>query len=281
MPHIINIKNMAAPKLFAVDIDGTFYTKNVESFDKNLSCFAKVKDLGVDILFCTGRSHASAMLLLGPKVEEKTGYNGFPGIYFNGGVVYDKDGHVFFSSKFSPSFLERLCKFLIERNLEQHVLFFALNDFFVLTDQPCLLEARLCEHTLTKPIQIVDVETIVKQEIIKIEILDNSIKSFIQEYQNECHAIYENCCIDLLPPGINKAKGIKHLSEHLGILQGEVGFIGDGANDIEAMEYCDFSFAVGNASPLTKQHAKQVLTITCNEAAFAEAMSRVYNISIN
>ncbi|AFZ80157.1 haloacid dehalogenase-like hydrolase family member protein [Theileria equi strain WA] len=79
---------------------------------------------------------------------------------------------------------------------------------------------------------------------------------------------------------INKATGIKDLMKPLGVPPEQCGFIGNDWNDIQAMDFCDISFAVGNAPDYVKKHAKVVLDKTCDEGAVAEALKIVYGLQI-
>lgn len=63
---------------------------------------------------------------------------------------------------------------------------------------------------------------------------------------------------DLIPADSSKAVGIERILAHYGINREEAMAFGDGANDIEMLEYVGTGVAMGNASPLVKQHAKHV-----------------------
>ncbi len=52
-------------------------------------------------------------------------------------------------------------------------------------------------------------------------------------------------CFDFIPKNINKANGIKFLSELLGVKRSDVIAFGDGVNDIPMFEYADISISIG------------------------------------
>lgn len=65
---------------------------------------------------------------------------------------------------------------------------------------------------------------------------------------------------DLIPDDSSKAVGIERILSHFGMRREETLAFGDGANDIEMLEYVGLGVAMGNASDLVKQHAGYVTT---------------------
>lgn len=63
---------------------------------------------------------------------------------------------------------------------------------------------------------------------------------------------------DLLSKGMSKKEGIQRILELEGIPLENAYAFGDGDNDIEMLDFIPNSVAMGNASPLAKQHAKHV-----------------------
>ena len=79
--------------------------------------------------------------------------------------------------------------------------------------------------------------------------------------------------VDLTPPGINKAVGLKALLDHLNLSPDEVMACGDGDNDLAMLEYAGFSVATGNALSQAKQ-AADVVTDTCDQDGIGKAIER-------
>ena len=63
---------------------------------------------------------------------------------------------------------------------------------------------------------------------------------------------------DLIPDGSSKAIGIEKMLSHFGLTKDEAMAFGDGANDIEMLEYVGCGVAMGNAADIVKQHADYV-----------------------
>ena len=79
---------------------------------------------------------------------------------------------------------------------------------------------------------------------------------------------------DLIPADSSKAVGIECLLNHFGISREETMAFGDGANDIEMLEYVATGIAMGNASDLVKSHADYITDTSDNEG-IAKALSHL------
>ncbi|MBR1798320.1 MAG: HAD family hydrolase [Bacteroidales bacterium] len=71
---------------------------------------------------------------------------------------------------------------------------------------------------------------------------------------------WHNAFTDIVANGNNKAHGMDALCQHLGINRSRTVAFGDGANDIEMLEWAGIGVAMGNADPIVKQHADMITT---------------------
>lgn len=85
--------------------------------------------------------------------------------------------------------------------------------------------------------------------------------------------------IDITPPHINKAIGVKRLGEYLGINKDEIMVLGDGDNDIDMLKYAGLSVATENAIPEAKKAASFV-TDSCDNDGVAKAVLKVLQNNI-
>lgn len=76
---------------------------------------------------------------------------------------------------------------------------------------------------------------------------------------------------DIIPDNSSKAVGIETIISHFGINQDETMAFGDGANDIEMLDYAHIGVAMGNASTIVKQHADYV-TLDSNNDGILSAL---------
>ena len=70
---------------------------------------------------------------------------------------------------------------------------------------------------------------------------------------------------DVIHRDNSKAIGIDSLCRHFGIRQEETISFGDGANDIEMLEWTGIGIAMGNAADVVKEHADRVTTSVDDE----------------
>lgn len=70
---------------------------------------------------------------------------------------------------------------------------------------------------------------------------------------------------DIVAEDNSKARGMEAICRHFGIRQEETLAFGDGANDIEMLEWAGIGVAMGNAADNVKQHADRVTTDVDNE----------------
>jgi hydroxymethylpyrimidine pyrophosphatase-like HAD family hydrolase len=63
---------------------------------------------------------------------------------------------------------------------------------------------------------------------------------------------------DIVAHDNSKARGMEAICRHFGIRQEETLAFGDGANDIEMLEWAGIGVAMGNAADGVKQHADRV-----------------------
>ena len=69
---------------------------------------------------------------------------------------------------------------------------------------------------------------------------------------------WHNLFTDLIPADSSKAVGIERILAHFGIDRNESIAFGDGANDIEMLQYVGTGIAMGNAADIVKQNSDLV-----------------------
>ncbi|AFZ80526.1 haloacid dehalogenase-like hydrolase family member protein [Theileria equi strain WA] len=265
------------PKYFGIDIDGTLLTSDEEAWEKNIEAFAKVRNEGYIPFLCTGNSLLFSRIKLGTKFENKTGYQGYPGVYQNGALVYDENGNVIYSQPFSKEFLKVTHDFLVKNGLTANIVFYDGEELFSLVgDDNVLKNLFSAKYTVLK---VLTFEEILKKNILMLKYRDFDFN--VPEAEKGIDYVEKmdiNGAHDVTPPGGTKALGVTKLLEHYSLSSEYCGFIGDGYNDIEAMNLFPLSFAVANAPDEVKKHAKFVLDKTCDQAAVAEALKLTYGL---
>uniref|UniRef100_A0A3B0N2A8 Haloacid dehalogenase-like family hydrolase, putative n=1 Tax=Theileria annulata TaxID=5874 RepID=A0A3B0N2A8_THEAN len=260
-------------KYLGVDIDGTFYVEDPEKFKNNVEAFKNLKQNNIVPFFCTGRVLSSAMKVVGDNFQGETGYNGYPGVYANGALVYDSDGNIISHSDFSEEFLRKFVQYIIENNLDDITIFKGADKFYIIKD----LREDFKNYPKSKNIdnlKLITPEEIVKQKILAILLsIDANIDDLPSKFS--CEICTNDKSYHLSSQNITKAYGVKRLLDYLGVSPDQCSFIGDGENDIEVLKYCKLSYAVGNANNEVKMAAKIVLNENYDQGAFEKAVQLV------
>ncbi|EAN34316.1 haloacid dehalogenase-like hydrolase [Theileria parva strain Muguga] len=260
---------------FGVDIDGTFYVEDPEKFKNNIEAFKNLKSKNIVPFFCTGRVRLSAMKVVGDDFQGETGYNGYPGVYANGALVYDSDGNIISHSHFSEEFLRKFVKYIIDNNLDDITIFKGADKFFIIKDLSPVYIDRKNETTVTNIEKITPDELYNKKIII---INTNNIPNptelttlFVAKVSTNGKTFH------FFPEEVSKEHGTKKLLEHLNLDFNNCSFVGNGNNDKEIMKSCKFSYAVEDAVDEAKQAAKKVLTKKHDDGGFIEAVESLSN----
>ena len=76
----------------------------------------------------------------------------------------------------------------------------------------------------------------------------------------ELQIIFNKDAVMVLPPGVNKATGLRAALDELSLSPRQVVAVGDAENDHAFLDLCGCSAAVANALPMLKKHADIVTT---------------------
>ncbi|CDR94790.1 HAD superfamily hydrolase, putative [Babesia bigemina] len=270
------------PKYIGIDVDNTFHTHDVANFTKNKRAFRKLLESGYRPLFATGRPLHVAQYVLGELSTDGV-YNGYPGVYQNGATVYNERGELVKEVKFSESFLRDFCAMVKSRSLEHIVVFLSASEMYALVEESACWQ-KMCEiWDLDTKLHVVSAEDILKSNIVQIMVSKyKDIRDHIPGVPDVDFMGKIGTCglTDVNPPRVNKLEGLRALLGHELAESGNFAFIGDGSNDVEALQASQWSFAVGNASDSVKAAAKNVLEETNDQAAFAKMAQLLYGINV-
>ncbi|UKK00811.2 hypothetical protein MACK_000885 [Theileria orientalis] len=264
-------KPSTAPKYFGIDVERTFYVEDENVFKKNIDAFKLLKDKNIIPFFCTGKDVGSNNKLLTSDFKATTGYNGYPGVYCCGAVVYDGEGNIIKIEKLSVEFLEQFNKYVTTNNINDKTIYFTDKKAY------CVKELTDVTKTYIARYNLADIEQITYDELKQKNVV--SLYTYAHELDdfpliNDVHYIKfrQPGGNQLLPKGVNKKTGLETLLTHFQSNGNECAYIGDSPNDNDAMEYCYVSFAVGNAYEETKKKAKWVLDLNYDQGAFEQAV---------
>lgn len=244
-------------KMVAVDIDGTFvhsdYTYDIERFKR---IFTRMKRVGCNFVVASGNQYYQLRDL-------------FPGYYDemsfvaeNGAFVKDREELIFTANM--PKETVHLVLDICREYPEILNVLCGVNSAYC---QRGTVSQKFFELTAIYYHRLKWVEDLkeVNDQILKFaptvpeEKTDLYYDMFCEKLKGKVEPTTSgHGSIDLIMPGCHKASGLKRLAERWGISPEQCVAFGDGGNDIEMLEYCGHSYAMGNAPERVKNAAKDI-----------------------
>ena len=231
------------------DIDGTLLSFNTHQVSEGtIRAFDTLHRHGVRTFISSGRP----MVLIPVMPVSFEGH-----ITMNGGYVFVKD-RILLSNPIPAADLDAWLDFAKQQNLCT-MLFTA--DGMMLA-QPNEIGARLrdqLEFTMPPVIDIDEMRSAKAYQIIAImpAALDSQVASLLPHCRlPRWHSAFT----DIVANGNSKACGMDAICRHFSIRQEETLAFGDGANDIEMLQWAGIGVAMGNAEQIVKDHADFVTT---------------------
>ena len=241
--------NISKIKLASFDIDGTIF-ENEQMSEKVSKSLTLLSSKGIIMALSTGRGRHII-----PHCVEELGIFSY-GVLGNGTVVYDFESE---TEIYSVSFDKDVAIKALE------VVSGITDKYYVAFRNYSLLTARIRELFCQQGKIVVDSQIHILHDD-QIDFIKNSsndvykIGCFFddqescsraskllteQQYKLECTAIGDTE-LEFVPKGINKAKGMMVLSDHLNINFENIISFGDNGNDVELLKMAGFSVVVGN-----------------------------------
>ena len=254
------------------DFDHTFLDSQHNVSEANARAFGEMAAAGIVTGVASGRSRESTLSCLSPACRSAMRYNGFPGVYLNGGVVYGKNGEVLSCMEITVAaqrlLLDKLREMGILKNVlgytPDRILCIEKNDF---TRKSCLVykepdpeEVPFEEFAATRFVKMVACGTVESTDEAR-PILEEAIKG-----QLRCVRPLD-WNLEFVNPSVSKASGAKLLLNHLNMTPRHLLAIGDGENDIQLLRLAGVSVAVANACIAAKD-AADFTTVSNDESAF-------------
>lgn len=262
-------------RLICVDIDGTLIDVNAEISKQSKMKLKDMREKGYIIVLCSGR----AMVDLDSFNEDFSlaDYQ----IAFNGALIKNKD-KVIFSEPINDKLIDYLLNWSKEKNVDPT--FYTADSYYYgksklkqelqFANYLRMRNKSKTDFMKSKPIFVDDdrwkeVQKKFSEQVYKIEIVrtDESVEQCIEQL-NEMKdleiSFFDGKIYEIMPhyeltsKSVNKYKAISKLEEYLGLSDQETAMIGDGDNDIVAIEHVSVGIAMGNAPERIKVKANFV-----------------------
>ena len=239
-------------KLIALDIDGTILPKNNQISSETKRLIATAREQGIEITLSTGRHINSIAETFAKELNIS-----FPMVTLNGGEVWTPSHELLARTSFSNEnivFLYELAK-----EYQADYLGFTNEGLFMKEQFP----SDFNKHTWLKFVYFIE----------NLSVL-NTVWNILHASENFTLTNSAPINIEVNPRGVSKASGLKMICEIMGINRSQVIAIGDGMNDMEAIQWAGLGIAMGNA-PYEVQRAADFVTDTCENEGVAKAIEKV------
>lgn len=237
------------------DIDGTlvsFLTHQVS--EGTVRAFDRLHRQGIRTFISTGRPEC----LIPPMPVTFDGY-----VTMNGGYCFMGD-RVLYKDPIPQAEADRWLRYVMDNNL--CTMIFTEHEMFVNTyDDP--VANALCDEIKFQMPPLLPLEEMYGREAYQfIGVMDASRDAEVENSLPHCRLPrWHSLFTDIINVDNSKAVGIESILRHLSVGREECICFGDGANDIEMLEYCGIGVAMGNAPEEVRSHADYVTTSVDDE----------------
>lgn len=237
------------------DIDGTLLSFNTHRVSEGtVRAFATLRQHGIRTFISSGRP----MILIPQMPVSFEGY-----ITMNGGLVFTTEGKVLHSNPIPREGSERWLDYAKEHNI--CTMIFTADGMMAAQIDPIGMKIR--EQLEFEMPPVVDIEAMRNREAYQIIAImppekDDAVAAFLPHCRLPR---WHRAFTDIVAEGNSKAAGMEAICRHFGICQEETIAFGDGANDIEMLEWAGIGVAMGNAEESVKAAADMVTTDVDNE----------------
>lgn len=245
-----------AIKLIALDLDGTLLTSDKTVTTRTKDILARVMARGVTVTVATGRMLRSALHFTRLIASDA------PVICCNGGYVGKAEGEPVFARYFDPMLTREFLTFAYTRNW--YVNWYSGMEIYA----PEYREEYFTAYRTTAHFKVNGVggdylryTEHVPQFVLRE--MDTGIGSYVravQERFGDRLVPQQNTgtSVDINPPGVNKAVGVKALADAMGLSLDEVMVAGDADNDYEMLAMGAFSVVPENGLAGAKERARYI-----------------------
>ena len=268
-------------RLIAIDLDGTFLTRDKQIPPANIEALQRAIARGAQVVICTGRTLPGVRRFLAQLPFFQQGdylilQNGaathrFPDLQLVDQVVVSK--------KAKQLALEVLENF---RHQGVQLVAFDQDNLFLIDESTPSKYVVSDAATLETPITPMTAEDfLTSQALNKVMFLategvlndvEASLSTVVHQTVNVVRS--QPVIVEFLPKGVNKRYGLERLANQLCIGADQVMAIGDQMNDLEMLEYAGVAVAMGNAVPDIIESADFV-TKSNDDAGVAYAIEQI------
>ncbi|NLV53008.1 MAG: HAD family phosphatase [Bacteroidales bacterium] len=277
----MNHLNKKKYKLIAVDLDGTLVRSDQTISPRTLEMLKYAQSQGVKVMIASGRPTCGTIHVAEELELEK--YGGYV-MSFNGGEICDwATKEVLYKEILNTEVIP----FLYEeaKNHDMHIITYMGREVVIEVEDNEYVRYSSMRNRM--PIRKVDdfLKAIEGESIVKCMVVGEPDP--LRELESELQVVLEGKAgvfrsepffLEIVPLGIDKAKGLKVLLERMGIEREEVIAFGDGYNDVTMIEFAGTGVAMGNATEEIK-NAADMVTRSNNDDGIVFALEQLVSFT--
>lgn len=265
-----------AIRLIGIDVDGTLINTAKELTAETCAALREAAESGVEIALATGRSLSECRQLLRrlPMIRYVVSCTGAR-------VVDLRENRIISHACLTAEQMRHICRKM--EGLDVMLQIFDDRDGEIHNDARKLAEAeRYCDAGLAKFMQgnhvaEPDFPRYLREfpgTTDKIHMLFGSVAEKMEAVGRVADAPFSRMesmenDLELMPAGVDKGVGLRHLAEHLGLRPEEVMALGDSGNDIGMLRYAGLAVAMANGSEEAKAAADRIAPDNDHDGAAA------------
>lgn len=266
-------------KALCMDLDDTLLTTDKRISEKNEKALRKARELGVKIIFCSGRSQSRMRMYV-----DHFNFRD-PGEYyiaFHGGMIVDAHTDQAIETHYvDPEILRWFVRLGRKYKDDLNVQLYKGERFYIerRDESTTMYESRTGNQ---KGILVPDFMEFIDDQIMKALFTSvvpgkvMSMKAELEETMPEGMSLVASSpyLLEYSDDRINKGICIEKLMKRLGITMEETICVGDSWNDISMIRKAGLGIAVQNAEEDVKAAADYITEHTCDEDAIAEIVEK-------
>jgi HAD superfamily hydrolase (TIGR01484 family) len=266
---------MSARWLVALDLDGTVLREDGSLGDDTLREVRRVADLGHEVMIATGRSVSMTLPVL-----DRLGLTSSYIVCANGAIVLGRDSSA--PLGYATAFVETFDPAEVLTTIRGHLegASFAVED----ADGVFRFTGSFPDGALAASRQKVPFDELLHVQATRVVVISpgHAIEDFLAVVEKMgLHKVSYNvgwtAWLDIAPDGVNKATGLEHVRDRLGIPRDRVLVMGDGRNDIDMLQWAVAGNGIGVAmaqAPDEVQAAASERTASDLDDGVAVALAR-------
>lgn len=246
------------PKMIALDLDGTLLNSSSQLTPRCRDTLRRAMSRGIKVIVATGRMCSSALPIINDIGTDS------PCVFYNGGVIkYPVSGKTAFKKELRPDITGDIINFFHDKGwyLQRYSddVLYVVDD----TDKRCLLYEGIAK---VKAVPLGEKFWDFRGVATKLLGISSDPENYKMMYDEVCKNFSErlyiatswNSFVEMVDPGVNKARAVAAVAGLMGINRSDVLVMGDASNDKEMIAWAGHGVAMANGSESARLAADEI-----------------------